>query len=209
MTTSHVNNSPLHTQCCQLLSGKILSSTVKNSYRTILNIQRNRPKNPNTRKIGIKRDLQNPYCLDKIRNFGSTAYVTVDDAVRLLTTLVKDALMAKADLRAAFRNIPINLADCDHLGTWGHLWQGKRIRFNCDDLTIVRAWNGMSARHPALNRLFRRLFLTAAQNQFTVSLKHLPGKSNALTDALSRNQLTCFFSLFPRPTTCLPNYLRS
>ena len=43
-------------QCCQLLSGKILSSTVKkseDSYRTILNIQRNRPKNPNTRKLGI------------------------------------------------------------------------------------------------------------------------------------------------------------
>ena len=82
--------------------------------------------------------------------------------------------------------------------TWGHLWQGKRIRFNCDNLAIIHTWNGMSARHPALNRLFRCLFLTAAQNQFTVSLKHLPGKSNALADALSRNQLTRFFSLFPQ-----------
>ena len=38
-------------------------------------------------------------------------YATVDDAVRLLTTLGKDALMAKADLKAAFRNIPTNPAD--------------------------------------------------------------------------------------------------
>ena len=52
---------------------ELYSKKSENSYRTILNIQRNRPKNPNTRKIGIKRDLQNPYCSDKIRNFGSTA----------------------------------------------------------------------------------------------------------------------------------------
>ena len=52
---------------------ELYSKKSENFYRTILNIQRNRSKNPNTRKIGIKRDLQNPYCSDKIRNFGSTA----------------------------------------------------------------------------------------------------------------------------------------
>ena len=38
-------------------------------------------------------------------------YATVDAAVRLLATLGKDSLMAKADLKVAFRNIPINPAD--------------------------------------------------------------------------------------------------
>ena len=81
---------PLDSACCGAYSGavrfaipvlptsfwknpELYSKKSENSYRTILNIQRNRPKNPNTRKIGIKRDLQNPYCSDKIRNFGSTA----------------------------------------------------------------------------------------------------------------------------------------
>ena len=57
---------------------ELYSKKSEDSYRTILNIQRNRPKNPNTRKIGIKRDLQNPYCSDKIRNFGSTATFNYD-----------------------------------------------------------------------------------------------------------------------------------
>ena len=49
-------------------------------------------------------------------------HVAVDTAVRLLATLGKDALMAKADLKAAFCNIPINLADWDRLGIF---WRGQ------------------------------------------------------------------------------------
>eukprot|EP00731_Ephydatia_muelleri_P001738 Em0001g1738a len=37
--------------------------------------------------------------------------------------------------------------------------------------------------------LLRTLFLTAAQHSFTVSLAHLPGRLNSITDALSRNQM--------------------
>ena len=43
--------------------GKILSSTVKDPK---IHIQRNGPKYLNMRKIGVKEDLQNPYCSDKI-----------------------------------------------------------------------------------------------------------------------------------------------
>ena len=59
--------------------------------------------------------------------------------------------------------------------------------------------------------LMRLLFLTAAQNNFTVKMKHLAGKSNELADALSRQQFNRFFSLapqadkFPTPT---PGILR-
>ena len=51
---------------------ELYSKKYEDSYHTILNIQRNRPKNPNTREIGIKRDRQHLYCSDKIRNIGST-----------------------------------------------------------------------------------------------------------------------------------------
>ena len=82
--------------------------------------------------------------------------------------------------------------------TWGHLWYRKRIRFFCDNLAVVEAWQNMSAKHPQLLTLLRLLLLHAAQHNFTVNFKHLPGKVNKLADALSRQQFTRFFSLAPQ-----------
>ena len=88
--------------------------------------------------------------------------------------------------------------------TWGRKWQRKRIRFNCDNQAIVLAWQGKSSKQPLITSLLRMLFLTAAQHNFTVTLKHLPGKKNDIADALSRRQFTRFFALAPqadkRPT---------
>lgn len=95
--------------------------------------------------------------------------------------------------------------------TWGDLWSRKRIRFYCDNQAIVKAWEGQSSKHPKLMSLMRLLFLTAARSNFTVTLKHIAGKSNELADALSRKQFNRFFTLapqanhFPTPT---PGILR-
>lgn len=82
--------------------------------------------------------------------------------------------------------------------TWGHNWRQKRIRFYCDNLAIVNSWEGKSSKHPRIMSLLRTLFLIAAKNNFTVSLKHLPGKANEIADALSRKQFTRFFHLAPQ-----------
>lgn len=82
--------------------------------------------------------------------------------------------------------------------TWGHHWGQKRIRFHCDNEAIVLAWQNMSSKHPRLLELFRKLFLHAAQHNFTVTFQHLPGKYNRLADALSRQQFSLFFSLAPQ-----------
>ena len=83
--------------------------------------------------------------------------------------------------------------------TWGHIWRQKRIRFYCDNLVIVNSWEGKSSKHPRIMSLLRMLFLTAAaKNNFTVSLKHLPGKLNEIADVLSRKQFTRFFHLAPQ-----------
>ena len=95
--------------------------------------------------------------------------------------------------------------------TWGHTWRQKRIRFYCDNLAIVNSWEGKSSKHPRIMSLLRTLFLIAAKNNFTVSLKHLPGKSNEIADALSRKQFTRFFHLAPqaeRLPTPTPGILR-
>ena len=82
--------------------------------------------------------------------------------------------------------------------TWGHNWRQKHIRFYCDNLAIVNSWEGKSSKHPRIMSLLRTLFLTAAKNNFTISLKHLPGKANEIADALSRKQFTRFFHLAPQ-----------
>ena len=82
--------------------------------------------------------------------------------------------------------------------TWGHTWWQKRIRFYCDNLTIVNSWEGKSSKHPRIMSLLHLLFLTAAKNNFTISLKHLPGKTNEIADALSRKQFIRFFHLAPQ-----------
>ena len=94
--------------------------------------------------------------------------------------------------------------------TWVHLLAGQRIRFHCDNLPIVQAWTNQSSRHRGIMDLLRTLFFIAARNNFTVSLVHLPGRLNCIADTLSRNQMSCFFSLAPpRPTSCPRPYLRS
>ena len=54
-------------------------------------------------------------------------------------------------------------------------------------------------------------FLIAAKNNFTISLKHLPGKTNEIADALSRKQFVRFFHFAPqvqRLLTPTPGILR-
>ena len=82
--------------------------------------------------------------------------------------------------------------------TWGHLWSQKRICFYCDNQAIVLAWQGKSSKQSKLATLFRKLFFVAAQNNFTVMLKHIPGTKNSIADAISRMQFQRFFSLAPQ-----------
>ena len=52
----------------------------------------------------------------------SLSYTSIDKAVELVTQLGRGALMAKADLQAAFRMIPVHPEDWDRLGIY---WQSE------------------------------------------------------------------------------------
>ena len=82
--------------------------------------------------------------------------------------------------------------------TWGHLWRGKRILFNCDNLAIVHAWRGKRCREPRVMALLRTLCMHAARHNYVVHLHHLPGTCNLIADALSRNQMAKFRRLAPQ-----------
>ena len=53
-------------------------------------------------------------------------------------------------------------------------------------------------KHPQIDDLFRRLFLLAANSNYTLALIHVPGKVNSIVDALLRNLMSRFFSLVPQ-----------
>ena len=94
--------------------------------------------------------------------------------------------------------------------TWGHQWQGKRVKFMCDNQAIVLAWQGQRSRDSHIMKLMRTLFMFAAQHNFTITMQHIPGNTNVLADAISRRQLTKFLSLAPqaqRQPTQIPGML--
>ena len=85
--------------------------------------------------------------------------------------------------------------------TWGHKLAGRRIKFHCDNLAVVHAWNGQSSKDPTV--LLRELFYVAARNNFTIQLVHVPGKHNPLADALSLQRYA--FTIFCTCSTGRPS----
>ena len=81
--------------------------------------------------------------------------------------------------------------------TWGKHWAGKRVLFHCDNQSVLDVWQQGSARCLNLMALVRRLFFTAANNNFTVIIRHIPGSSNVIADALSGAQMPKFHALAP------------
>ena len=82
--------------------------------------------------------------------------------------------------------------------TWGDHWHGKKIRFLCDNNSIVQSWEKGSCKNRQVMSLLRYLFLLAARGQFTIAMSHIPGIKNAIADALSRNHMLRFRSLSPQ-----------
>ena len=80
---------------------------------------------------------------------------------------------------------------------WGPQWSCRRLLVHCDNHAVVDIWQAGTTKHPALMHLVRTLFLTAATNNFTVLLQHIPGVSNSIADALSRSQFSRFHQLAP------------
>ena len=83
--------------------------------------------------------------------------------------------------------------------TWSLQWTGFRIKFHCDNLSVVHMWTNKGSRRSDIMSLMRTLFYIAASGNFHVSVAHIPGVNNCLaeSDALSRLQLGKFRRLAP------------
>ena len=71
----------------------------------------------------------------------------------------------------------------------GKQWNKTRILFHCDNMATAQILNKGHSRVHIINRLMRMLTWLSAQYNFTVHAEHVPGKLNAIADALSRFQM--------------------
>ncbi|XP_065177334.1 uncharacterized protein LOC135807904 [Sycon ciliatum] len=76
--------------------------------------------------------------------------------------------------------------------TWGSEWSRRRIQFQCDNKAVVDCIRSGTCRSPPVMTLIRALYLLCIEHDFLVSAVHIPGVTNTVADALSRNLLQVF-----------------
>ena len=87
---------------------------------------------------------------------------------------------------------------------WGPVWRGSTVLFLSDNQAVVTCLLRRTARDPLMAHLLRCLFFLEAHFGFEHRSEHIAGRQNAAADALSRNRLSEFQSLFPQaPGTSL------
>ena len=88
---------------------------------------------------------------------------------------------------------------------WGKFWSGSHICFHSDNMGVIGVLKSGSARSAIQMHLLRCFAFFAAFFKFNYSTQHVPGVLNTAADALSRDELTLFFSLVPQtPRYTLP-----
>ena len=89
---------------------------------------------------------------------------------------------------------------------WGPYWQSKSVLCLCDNIAVVSIINTGTSKNNDVMALMRCLFFITAKHNLLLTATHLPGSSNTLADALSRNKLPLFFSNFPQACP-LPSHI--
>ena len=90
--------------------------------------------------------------------------------------------------------VPIVLA----VGLWGSAWKGLHILVRSDNMAVVELLRSRSSRDPDLMQLLRCLHFLAARYDISLAALHIRGVDNIAADALSRNDLSSFFSSHPQ-----------
>ena len=81
---------------------------------------------------------------------------------------------------------------------WGPAWTGCLVQFHVDNMAVVAVIQKRSAKNDLLTHFLRCICFYGAYFHFEFSASHVPGEHNTAADALSRDNLTLFASLFPQ-----------
>ena len=90
--------------------------------------------------------------------------------------------------------IPIIIA----AAIWGPKWRGHTIQVLCDNAAVVAILNKNSSKDSEIMHLIRCLAFITARFQFIITAAHIAGVKNMAADALSRNKLDVFRSIYPQ-----------
>ena len=88
-------------------------------------------------------------------------------------------------------------ADCDSCSYLGHWW-GKTVRAWCDNAAVVSTINHRSSQNQDTMNLTRCLAFISAKLDIHIVASHIRAINNTLANALSRNNLSLFRSLYPQ-----------
>ena len=106
---------------------------------------------------------------------------------------------------AAKELVPIVVA----AAIWGPAWHRRQVSFRSDNMSVVEVLRSGTTREPLLMHLLRCFVFYAAVYHFSFTAVHVPGTLNGAADALSRNNLPLFVSLFPQmPQVPIPQPVR-
>ncbi len=81
---------------------------------------------------------------------------------------------------------------------WGREWSGKSVHVLCDNSAVVGIINSGASKNPEAMQLRRCLAFLAAKWQFHPIATHIKGTDNILADALSRDNVSLFRTLYPQ-----------
>ena len=140
----------------------------------------------------------------------------------LQETLASDILIESDASGAIGHGAVYGTLVCRHLVTTTHSalhcvqgavsqWCRKRIRFHTDNEAVAAVLKSGSSRCTNVISLLRQLFFICAKGNFMVTTRHIPGTTNILADALSRQDFKRFHSChptaahMPTPVRALPS----
>ncbi|XP_021347069.1 uncharacterized protein LOC110454687 isoform X1 [Mizuhopecten yessoensis] len=83
------------------------------------------------------------------------------------------------------------------LELWGPSLTNRCIIFYCDNHAVVDIINKQTSKDKTLMKLVRRFVVTTLKLNILFTARHIPGKSNILSDHLSRLQVDSFHQLAP------------
>ena len=88
------------------------------------------------------------------------------------------------------------------LSIWGAKWRNKTVTVYCDNQGTVAVVNAGYSKIPRIMHVLRCLFFIRARFNIELLALHIPGTSNQLADAISRDNLHILFLQVPDAQQC-------